>query len=165
LELRVITALSLISTLYISPQHPLSLLQPDVSSTAVSWKRRLTVKILQLSALRSSCHSRPCRTLVNSLNPNCQLSATCSSFNSSHQRHSHIAIDGQSVSKFWCRAPSGAHDRIVITLSQLLSFFLWGALSDERTGLSVVYAAGFASAAFLGSESLGTCDHILLSQI
>jgi hypothetical protein len=30
--------------------------------------------------------------------------------------------------------------------------FLWGALSDERTGLSFVYAAG-------------TRDHILLSQI
>jgi hypothetical protein len=37
--------------------------------------------------------------------------------------------------------------------------FLWGALSDERTGLS------FASAVFLGSESHGTRDHILLSQI
>jgi hypothetical protein len=37
--------------------------------------------------------------------------------------------------------------------------------SDERTGLSFVYGAGLASAVFLGSESFGTRDHILLSQI
>jgi hypothetical protein len=43
--------------------------------------------------------------------------------------------------------------------------FLWGALSDERTGLSFVYAASPRQVAFLGSESLGTRDHILLSQI
>jgi hypothetical protein len=43
-------------------------------SSAVPWQRLLTVEILQFSVLRSSCHSHPCRTLVNSLNPNCQLS-------------------------------------------------------------------------------------------
>jgi hypothetical protein len=42
---------------------------------------------------------------------------------------------------------------------------LWGALSDERTSLSFVYAAGPGQVAFLGSESLGTRGHILLSQI
>jgi hypothetical protein len=31
-------------------------------------------------------------------------------------RQSHIAIDGQSISKPWCRAPSGAHDQIFITI-------------------------------------------------
>jgi hypothetical protein len=48
----------------------------------------------------------------------------------------------QSVSKSWCRAPSGAHDQIFITVWQLRACFLWGAYSDERTGLSFVYAAG-----------------------
>jgi hypothetical protein len=43
--------------------------------------------------------------------------------------------------------------------------FMWGALSDERTGLPFVYAAALTSAVFLGSESLGTRNHILLSQI
>jgi hypothetical protein len=43
--------------------------------------------------------------------------------------------------------------------------FLWGALSDERTGLSFYMLLTLASAVFLGSESLGTRDHILLSQI
>jgi hypothetical protein len=82
------------------------------------------------------------------------------------QSQSHIATDGQAVSKSWCRAPSGAHDQIYVyyylTITVLL---LWGALADERTGLSFVYAAGLASAVFLGSESLGTRDHTLLSQI
>jgi hypothetical protein len=36
--------------------------------------------------------------------------------------------------------------------------FLFGALSDEKTGLFFVYAAGLASAVLLGSESLGTRD-------
>jgi hypothetical protein len=31
------------------------------------------------------------------------------------QSQSHIATDGQSVSRPWCRAPSGAHDQIFIT--------------------------------------------------
>jgi hypothetical protein len=54
---------------------------------------------------------------------------------------SHIATDSQSVSKSWCRAPSGAYDQIFITVWQLRSRFLWCALSDERTGLSFVHAA------------------------
>jgi hypothetical protein len=49
---------------------------------------------------------------------------------------------GQSVSKSWCWAQSVTHDQIFITVWQLRSCFLWGALSDERTGLSFVYAAG-----------------------
>jgi hypothetical protein len=60
-ELQVITAPPLISTLYKSPQQPLSILQPTVSSPAVPWQRLLTVEILQLHALRSFLHSPPYR--------------------------------------------------------------------------------------------------------
>jgi hypothetical protein len=70
-ELQVITAPSLMSTIYSSLKHPLSLFQPDMPSPAVSWQRLLTVEILQLAALWSSCHSSPYRTLVN-----CQLFLT-----------------------------------------------------------------------------------------
>jgi hypothetical protein len=42
---------------------------------------------------------------------------------------------------------------------------MWGALSNERTGLSFIIATGFVSAVILGSESSETRDHILLSQI
>jgi hypothetical protein len=38
--------------------------------------------------------------------------------------------------------PSGAHDHIFITVIQLRGLLTWGALSDERTGLSFTTAAG-----------------------
>jgi hypothetical protein len=41
---------------------------------------------------------------------------------------------------------------------------MWCALSDERTDLSFTIAAG-PHKRILGSESRGTHDHILLSQI
>jgi hypothetical protein len=41
---------------------------------------------------------------------------------------------------------------------------MWGAISDERTGRLQLLLA-FASAVILGSESRGTYDHFLLSQI
>jgi hypothetical protein len=48
--------------------------------------------------------------------------------------------------------------------STVTVLFFWGALSDERTVLSFVYAVGPHHSVFLlGSESLGTRDHILLS--
>jgi hypothetical protein len=43
--------------------------------------------------------------------------------------------------------------------------FLWGTLSDERTGLSFVYAAGPCQRSLSQVKSLGTCDHILLPPI
>jgi hypothetical protein len=48
---------------------------------------------------------------------------------------SHIATDGQSISKSWRRAPSGAHDQIFITLWQLRSCFC-GAPSVTRGPLT-----------------------------
>jgi hypothetical protein len=42
---------------------------------------------------------------------------------------------------------------------------VWGAFSEERTGLPFTIAAGLDSAVILGSASRGTSDHILLSQI
>jgi hypothetical protein len=39
--------------------------EPAKPFPAVPWQRLLRVKILQLHALGSSCHSRPCRTIVN----------------------------------------------------------------------------------------------------
>jgi hypothetical protein len=37
------------------------------------------------------------------------------------QSQSHITTDGQSVCLSWCRAPSGAHNQILVTICQLLS--------------------------------------------
>jgi hypothetical protein len=41
-----------------------------------------------------------------------------------NQSQSHNATDSQSIIKSWCRAPSGAHNQIFITLWQLRSCFL-----------------------------------------
>jgi hypothetical protein len=48
LEVQIITAPPLISTIHKSPQHLLSLFQPAVSSPAVPWQRLSTVEMLQL---------------------------------------------------------------------------------------------------------------------
>jgi hypothetical protein len=56
--------------------------------------------------------------------------------------------------------PSGAYDQIFITVGQLM----WGALSDERTGLSFTIAAGPSQRSHSPVRA-PTRDHILLSQI
>jgi hypothetical protein len=72
------------------------------------------------------------------------------------QSQSHIATDGRSVSKSWCRAPSGSHDQIRITVWHLRSCF-YGAPSLTRGRACLLYMLlVLASAVFLGSESLGT---------
>jgi hypothetical protein len=77
----------------------------------------------------------------------------------------HITTDGRSISKSWCQAPSGAHDHIFITLWQLRYCFC-GAPSLTRGRICLLYMLlALASVVFLGTESLGTCYHILLSQI
>jgi hypothetical protein len=84
LELQAITALSLIYTLYKSPQHPLSFFQPAASSPAFPWQRLLTMEILQFhapsfiftasrvellltinSTIAPSLFSLPCRAQLN----------------------------------------------------------------------------------------------------
>jgi hypothetical protein len=55
---------------------------------------------------------------------------------------SHIATDGQSVSKSWYRAPSWGPWPDIYCSSTLTVLFLLGAFSDERMGLSFIYAAG-----------------------
>jgi hypothetical protein len=81
------------------------------------------------------------------------------------QSQSHIATDDQSINKSWCRAPSGDHDQIFITLWQLRSCF-YGAPSLTRWRVSLLYMLlTLASVLFLGSESPMTRNHILLFQI
>jgi hypothetical protein len=81
------------------------------------------------------------------------------------QSQSHIATDGQLVSKSWCRAPSGPHDQIFITVWLLRSCFCGApSLTGEQVCLLYMLLA-LASAVFLRSKSLVTRDQILLSQI
>jgi hypothetical protein len=79
---------------------------------------------------------------------------------------SKLHCDWRSVSKSWCRTPSGAHDQIFITVWKLRScFFFCRAPSLTRGRVCIFYMlSALASAVFLESEFLGTRDHILLSQ-
>jgi hypothetical protein len=84
------------------------------------------------------------------------------------ESQSHIVTDGQSLSKSWCQAPSGAHDQIFIAVWQF-QFCFHGAPSLTRGLVCILYMLlALASAVFFfffGSKSLGIRDHILLSQI
>jgi hypothetical protein len=72
---------------------------------------------------------------------------------------------GQSVSKSWCRVPSGAHDQIFIT-GERYGFVFRGAPSLTIGQVCLLYMLlALASAVFFGSESLGTRGNILLPQI
>jgi hypothetical protein len=95
-----------------------------------------------------------------------------------HGNYSDFQLNCQSKSKSHCEwlsvsesvslgvePPSWAHDQIFITVWQLRSYFLWGALSNERTCLSFVYAAGPCQRSLSEVWVLDTSDHILLSQI
>jgi hypothetical protein len=89
--------------------------------------------------MKSSCLLQTSRGYLPPRTQNSKLrhSLTVTSSQSQSQSQSHIVTDGQLVSKSWCRAPSGIHDQIFITV-----LFLWGTLSEEKTSLSFVYAAG-----------------------
>jgi hypothetical protein len=80
------------------------------------------------------------------------------------QSQSYIATDGRSISKSWCRAPSGAHDQICITVWQLRSCFCEAPSLTRGRVCRLYMLLALVSALFLGSESLGTRDRILLSQ-
>jgi hypothetical protein len=84
------------------------------------------------------------------------LSSFCFSFYDCLQSQSHIATDGQSISKSQCRAPCGAHDQIFITLWQLRSCFC-GAPSLWREDESVFCICCWPSPAssFSGPSPLG----------
>jgi hypothetical protein len=65
---------------------------------------------------------------------------------------SHIATDGQSVSKTWCVAPCGAHDQIFITVWQLRCCYC-GTPSLTRGRVCILYMLlVLASAVFLASR-------------
>jgi hypothetical protein len=52
-----------------------------------------------------------------------RLQTQLNSSQSQSQSQSYIATDGRSLSKSWCRAPSGAHDQVFIIVWQLRSCF------------------------------------------
>jgi hypothetical protein len=53
------------------------------------------------------------------------------------ERESYIATDGQSASLSWCQTPIWGLRLDFYYCQTIAGLFIWGALSDERTGLSV----------------------------
>jgi hypothetical protein len=81
------------------------------------------------------------------------------------ESESYITIDGQSASLSWNKAPIWGLRPDFYYYQAIAAVFIWGFLSDERTGLSFKIAAGLASKVIFRSEFRGTRDYILLSQI
>jgi hypothetical protein len=71
------------------------------------------------------------------------------------QSQSHIATDGQSVSKSWCQAPSGAHDQIFITLFAVtVLFFVGRPLSREDESVFYICCWPLPAQSLLGPSPL-----------
>jgi hypothetical protein len=71
------------------------------------------------------------------------------------ESESYVTTDGELASLSWNIAP-------ISGLRPVAGLFIWGALSDEWTGLSFTIAA---STVIFGSEARRTLGHNLLSQI
>jgi hypothetical protein len=91
-----------------------------VSTPAVTWQRLLILEILQLHALRSSLHSLPYRTQLTAQN----------------QSQSYVTTFGQSASLSWNVALIWGWRPDLYYCKSVADLLMWGALSDERTGLS-----------------------------
>jgi hypothetical protein len=89
----------------------------------------LTLEILKLPALRSYLHSLPCRA---------QLSTELVESES----ESYVTTDGQSASLSWNKAPIWGLRPDLYYCQNVAGLLMWGALSDERMGLSFTFAAG-----------------------
>jgi hypothetical protein len=144
-ELQVITALSLISTLYSSPQHPLSLF----AVCCVFISRSLVTASSTGDSSASRTQILPPPTFIQNWLPatfstelGCHLfSASLAELNCTRQVKVKVTLRltvGQSVSQSWCRAPIWASWPDIYYCLTITVLLLWGALSDERADLSFV---------------------------
>jgi hypothetical protein len=106
----------------------------------------------------------PCLSsqLLTSCNCNSRLTQLTTQVKSSEI---YGTTDGQSASLSWCQVSSGAQGQILITVRQLRVCWCGApSLTRERV-CRLQLLLVLTSAVILGSESRGTHDHILLSQI
>jgi hypothetical protein len=81
------------------------------------------------------------------------------------ESESYITTDGQSASLSWNEAPVWDLRPDFYYCQTVAGLLIWGALSDERTDLSFIIAPGPCQCRYFGTDSHGTRDHNLLSQI
>jgi hypothetical protein len=97
-------------------------------------------------------------TLQNST----KFSSSISTPSSRSESESYITTDGQSASLSWNKAPIWGLRPDFYYCQTVAGLLMWGALSDERTGLSFTIAAGPRQR---NHSRVRVRDHILLSQI
>jgi hypothetical protein len=73
--------------------------------------------------------------------------------------------DGQPASLSWNKAPFWGLQPDLYYCLTVAGLLIWGAICDDRTGLSFTLLLALASAVIIGSESRRTRGCILLSQI
>jgi hypothetical protein len=126
---------SLVSTLYKSLQHPLSLSICCVftSRSLVTASNSGDSSASALNSLSAGSQIRRIHLLfTDPLQPSLYFES---------ESESYVTTDGQSTSLSWNNAPIwGLRPDFYYCLT--VSLLMWGALSDERTGLSFTIAAG-----------------------
>jgi hypothetical protein len=85
--------------------------------------------------------SLPCRALLI-CQPSTELTSWIDSKGSCDKSQSYITTDGHSASLSWNKAPVWGLQPDLYYCETVAGLFVWGALSDERTGLSFTFAAG-----------------------
>jgi hypothetical protein len=74
-------------------------------------------------------------------------------------------IQGQSASLSWCQAAIWGPRPDFYRCQTVAGLLMWGALSDDRTGLSFTVVAGPRQCSHSQDEFRGTDDHILQFEI
>jgi hypothetical protein len=77
----------------------------------------------------------------------------------------YVTTHGQSASLSWCQAPIWGLPPDFYYCQTVAGLLMWRSLSEERTGLPFTIAAGSRQRSHFWSDSRGTRDHILLSEI
>jgi hypothetical protein len=116
---------------------------------------------------RQSSHSRvrvPYFTVSDSILPFSSPPTTRRATVGIYESESCITTDGQLANLSSNKAPVWGLGPYFYYCQTVADLLMWGALSDDRTGLPFTIAPDPLQRIF-GSESRGTRDHILLSQI
>jgi hypothetical protein len=134
-----------------------------IISHVVTTIRYYTFKIAVSMTQAIITFSRLTHQLLNCLEQRLRdESSNPPAYDSWTESESYITTDGQSTSLSWNKAPIWGLWPDFYYCQTVASLLIWGALSDERTGVSFTISAGLASAVILGAQSLGTREHISL---